>query len=166
MDGGTGSDRVVIIQAAMTLTVDETWAGIERIDGAAGDEVIDASAYDGDLFIWANAGHDSVVGGLGADSIFGNAGNDALIGGPGDDVLLGGVGADVFVFADGTGTDRINDWEDGIDLIDLSGISGVSGFGDLIITTGVSTTILAGSETIILTGFTGTLDASDFDFGL
>ena len=79
--------------------------------------------------------------------------------------MLGGAGIDVFVFVDSGDTDRINDWEDGIDLIDLSGISGVNDINDLSISTTVSTSITAGTDTIILTSFTGTLDASDFDFG-
>ncbi len=51
-------------------------------------------------------------------------------------------------------------------MIEFSGLAGVSGIEDLTIATSGSTIIGAGDETIILTGFTGTLDLSDFDFGL
>jgi len=43
--------------------------------------------------------------------------------------LTGGGGADVYVFAPGSGFDRIEDFQDGRDTIDLSGF-GFNDFGD------------------------------------
>jgi len=41
--------------------------------------------------------------------------SDTLAGGGGNDILTGGLGEDVFVFSDGGGTDRITDFEVGVD---------------------------------------------------
>ena len=47
--------------------------------------------------------------------------SDTLAGGGGDDILTGGLGEDVFVFGDGGGTDRITDFEVGVDRFALEG---------------------------------------------
>ncbi|MBT8416298.1 MAG: hypothetical protein KJO42_02575, partial [Silicimonas sp.] len=166
VDGGIGSDRVVLIKAGMSIAIDAAWAGIERVDAAAGAETVDATGYAGALFMVGNAGNDTLTGGGGNDSIFGNDGSDVLSGGAGgDDVMLGGAGFDTFLIFDGAGTDRINDWEAGIDLIDVTGVAGVSGMSDLTISqSGPSTQVALGGELIIMTGYLGPLDSSDFDF--
>ena len=149
VNAGGGYDRATLIRAGTVLVIDATWSGLERVDAAAGAEIVDAAGYLSDLFMVGNGGNDSLTGGQGNDSIFGNDGNDVLSGGAdGDDVMLGGAGMDIFIFADGSRTDRINDWEDGLDTMDVSAITGVSGIGDL----------------TILTGYLGVIDASDFDF--
>jgi hypothetical protein len=78
---------------------------------------------------------DNLIGGAGVDRLFGSEGNDLmnsgggsdlLNGGTGRDLLTGGAGADMFVFAladDITGffgSERITDFQSGIDHIDLS----------------------------------------------
>lgn len=50
----------------------------------------------------------------------GGAGDDRLVAGRGETQMWGGPGADLFVFRPGGGTDRIQDFEPGIDRIDLS----------------------------------------------
>jgi Ca2+-binding RTX toxin-like protein len=137
------------------------------VDAVAGAETINASAYSSALTIIGNAGADILTGGAGNDTIFGGSGADRLNGGPGgNDVLLGGGldgSVDVFVFEDGTGTDRVNDFENGVDLIDVTGIAGVTGYDDVTVTFGPSsTTIVAGAETIILQGVIGDIDEFDF----
>lgn len=79
--------------------------------------------------------NDSFQGGNSVDRFFGNGGNDRLNGGGGNDVLVGGSGydllaggsgADMFVFSSATDirfagrSDRITDFQTGIDHIDLS----------------------------------------------
>lgn len=79
--------------------------------------------------------NDSFQGGNSVDRFFGNSGNDRLSGGGGNDVLVGGTGydllaggsgADMFVFRSATDislagrSDRITDFQSGIDQIDLS----------------------------------------------
>lgn len=168
VDGGAGNDRAVLVKAGLSISVDGSWAGLERIDGVAGAEVIDATGYGTSLTILGNAGSDTLTGGLADDVIFGHAGADTLSGGAGgNDVLLGGGPdgfVDTFVFADGAGTDRINDWEDGFDLLDVTAITGVTGFADVTVdqSSGTNTVITAAAETIILQGFIGTIDQNDF----
>ena len=66
------------------------------------------------------AGGDLQFGDAGNDTLAGGAGNDVLVDGTGEDVLSGGAGADLFVlYADGV-TDRILDFQPGIDRLDLS----------------------------------------------
>ena len=73
---------------------------------------------------------DALDGGAGDDFLYGDRGRDTVNGGTGNDRLSGGEGggigdgfADVFVFgnaaSNGGGTDRILDFENGLDTIDL-----------------------------------------------
>ena len=75
------------------------------------------------------AGQDSLTGGTGNDLLVGGAGNDVLAGSQGDDVLVdgagadtlsGGAGRDLFVLVMDGQTDRITDFQVGIDRLDLS----------------------------------------------
>ncbi len=165
-DGGAGFDRVFLTKAALSIAIDATWTGIERVDGVAGSETIDASGYASELTIVGNDGADSITGGFGSDVIFGNDGADRLNGGAGgNDFLYGGAAdgyADLFVFEDGAGTDRVFEFEDGFDLIDVTAISGISSFGDLTITAaGSNTNVTAGAETVVLVGIDSTSITSD-----
>lgn len=90
--------------------------GADRITGNAA-----ANQLDG------KAGDDTLRGLGGDDFLYGRNGNDTLEGGRGSDTLSGGGGSDTFVFAaladsTRTGSDRIVDFEVGVDLIDLSRI--------------------------------------------
>ncbi len=67
--------------------------------------------------LYGYGGNDTLKGGTGNDFIYGGTGNDALYGGKGDDNLYGGAGNNVFYFAQGDGTDRINDFKSGKDKI-------------------------------------------------
>lgn len=147
----------------MTSNADvQAYIADTTIDGGTGNDII-----------FAGAGDDNVVGGLGQDAIVGWRGNDVLTGG-----LSGGTGdnqADLFYFSDqtGGGLDRITDWEDGLDTIWLIAY-GVTSFQQAttnnILTwasDGTDTTVvLQGTQTnkIVLEGYTGPLDASDFGF--
>jgi hypothetical protein len=102
-------------------------AGPDRIDAGAGDDI--AQGGGGDDVLRGEAGDDTLNGGRGADVLLGGpgddvlrggAGADRLDGGPGRDTLYGEAGPDVFVFAPGTGRDRIMDFEPGIDRIDAT----------------------------------------------
>ncbi|MEL7116276.1 MAG: malectin domain-containing carbohydrate-binding protein [Pseudomonadota bacterium] len=108
---------------------------------------------------------DTLIGGSGEDALFGLEGDDRLEGGFGDDALTGGAGADVFVAAIGTGRDRIEDFEDGVDQIE---ISGVSTFAALTIAEdgeGSTLVTLSAEDDLLLAGLAQTLlDESDFVF--
>lgn len=67
-----------------------------------------------------------IEGGAGNDTLFGLEGNDTLVGGRGNDNLTGGADADLFVFAANDGTDRINDFELGLDAIQIAGVTGLA----------------------------------------
>lgn len=77
----------------------------------------------GDDTIYGFSGSDTLAGGSGNDTIYGNAlfgdtddktdnkkdGNDTLNGGAGDDYLNGGGGNDTYLFAKGSGNDKIQE---------------------------------------------------------
>ena len=106
VDGGDGSDTIF------------GGAGNDTLRGGAGDDVI------ADM-----SGNDNLDGGDGNDVVNALAGDDRVTGGNGDNIVLGGTGADVF-YQVGTGTDRILDFQIGIDKIELS--SSVTDFQTLI----------------------------------
>ncbi len=106
-------------------------SGIDRLYGNGGDDILSASSN--------------------ADRLFGGAGADTLTGGSGNDQMTGGADADVFVFSKTTyaGTDKIFDFEDGVDKILISGgtnaniksITSIGGGDDTLITLANNTTI-------------------------
>ncbi|MBL6078609.1 hypothetical protein JMJ56_11375 [Belnapia sp. T18] len=110
----------------------------------------------------------AVTGNGGANWLNGAAGNDTLDGGPGHDVLLGGVGADLFLFARGSGADRIGDFTPGIDHIRLAGF-GPGSFTDVLAAMadqpGGAMIDLGGGDGITLAGVQkSALSAADFLF--
>ncbi len=134
--------------------------GNDVIWGDRGNDTLKGGAGGDELF--GGRGNDRIFGGAGSDWISGGWGKDTLVGGLGDDVLIGGEGnaKDVFVFTSDSGDDRIQDFQDGIDLIRFDRTGG--DFSDLgIIDTGSSITILLGRTSVILLNTSGTLDASD-----
>ncbi len=100
--------------------------GNDTLDGGAGNDTIGGGL--GDDLLYGGDGHDFLAGGAGMDTLYGGTGNDTLNGGPGNDLLYGGLGADIFVFnltqMDGPSTDRIADFEDGVDRIRIAGLGG------------------------------------------
>ncbi|MGR3468858.1 MAG: family 16 glycosylhydrolase [Shimia sp.] len=102
--------------------------------------------YAGDDTLYGRDGDDTLRGNRGDDALFGHAGNDRLAGGRGDDELVGGTGQDVvtgrrgdddmwggsygadgerdmFVFRDHSGSDRIHDFEVGVDVLKLKSLN-------------------------------------------
>jgi serralysin len=72
--------------------------------------------------LYGDGGNDRLLGENGMDQLFGGDGNDRLNGGAQDDRLNGGAGADVFLFRAGTGDDRVQDFQNGLDRLDLCGL--------------------------------------------
>lgn len=70
------------------------------IHGLAGNDSINGADRD-----------DQLHGGEGNDTLFGGAGSDALRGEAGNDTLYGGYGADFYLFENGHGQDRIEDYD-------------------------------------------------------
>ena len=146
VDGGDGSDTIF------------GGAGNDTLRGGAGNDVI------ADI-----SGNDNLDGGDGNDVVNALAGDDRVTGGNGDNIVLGGTGADMFYQA-GTGTDRILDFQIGIDKIALS--SSVTDFQTLIASAQDITDANGDNFVIIANGDNGqfvlsnlsTADLSESDF--
>ena len=138
--GGDGLDTIfggkhddVINGGAGDDTINGQWHD-DTIHGNDGNDVV--IGYTGDDVVYGDAGDDKVYGASGNDTLYGGDGNDFLSGyndddildgGAGRDILFGGAGADIFAFSrlsDSTqsASDRIKDFEVGVDNIDLSGL--------------------------------------------
>ena len=119
----------------------------------------------------SGGGGDDLIAGLGGnDTLSGGGGDDRLIDGAGQDSLSGGAGADVFVFVADGETDRVTDFEDGLDRIDLSDLPMLYGIGQLTLAQqGNDVRVTAGNETLLLSADgglqVGDLTAEDFVFG-
>lgn len=97
----------------------------DHLIGTQARELIEGQA--GNDKLHGNGGDDVLLAGSGNDQVYGGDGNDRIDGGSGQDKLTGGLGADVFVFvsvADSAAnkSDKIMDFQTGIDRIDLSAI--------------------------------------------
>ena len=101
-------------------------AGNDHLNGRQGNDLLNGGA--GNDHISGDEGADALFGGAGDDQLMGDSGNDALNGGggrdrldggAGNDDLTGGAGRDLFIFRKGDGTDRVLDFEVGVDRIDL-----------------------------------------------
>jgi uncharacterized protein (TIGR01370 family) len=106
LTGQAGRD---IIRASGGNDVAEGLGGNDRILGGAGQDRI-----------LGGLGHDHLSGNRGSDSLYGGQGDDRLVGGSGRDQLTGGAGSDRFVFSNGSGRDRIMDFQDDADSLELN----------------------------------------------
>ena len=116
--GGPGTDVLLGTAGNDAIFLDDSYsafpgtrvprlAGIERIEGGAGNDVIDLTsslyAYtdvtidggDGNDALWGSSGNDVLLGSGGNDDLFGGAGQDYLMGGGGNDTLNGDRGNDL-----------------------------------------------------------------------
>ncbi|MGB3317031.1 MAG: CAP domain-containing protein, partial [Albidovulum sp.] len=161
LNGGTGRDT---ISGGADDDLLSGKSGSDVLRGNNGNDVLRGSTgYD---TLKGGSGDDTIYGGSGKDRIFGGDGNDWIRGDKGDDRLTGGAGADEFVFASGHGTDRITDFEDGIDRIRI--LAGAADFGDVQISavSGGDTRVTFADVTIILEDTDPSdIGASDFIFG-
>lgn len=130
--GGAGDDTIGSVEGANEMM---GGTGRDDITGGAGTDLIYAGADNdrlsgagnkdtlfggnGDDVLFGGAQVDQLIGGRGEDSLSGGGGTDTIDGGFGDDVLTGGTLTDTFVMRAGGGSDRITDFEDGVDRIDL-----------------------------------------------
>ncbi|MBD2058096.1 VCBS repeat-containing protein [Oculatella sp. FACHB-28] len=96
----------------------EALAGSDRVSGRLGDDLINGGA--GNDHLLGAAGNDSLNGGRHNDFLSGGAGQDRLKGGIGQDVMKGGLNSDIFVLQSRSGTDKIIDFENGLDFLGLS----------------------------------------------
>lgn len=135
MYGGSGNDRMfggVGFNSMYGDSGEDLIVGGGDTDfaygGAHADEIRGGGGND---FVYGEGGNDRLLGHAGNDQLHGGDNNDLLIGGPGSDTLLGEDGNDrmrggadldqFFYFIADQGTDRILDFQDGIDKITISG---------------------------------------------
>lgn len=99
-------------------------AGQDHMLGGWGNDALYGG--DGNDGLWGEQGVDWLLGGDGNDLLYGGRGNDYLLGGDGNDLLIGGTGddrlsgdggADSFIFIIGGGSDRVTDYEVGVDYL-------------------------------------------------
>lgn len=89
----------------------------------------------GDDLLNGGDGADHLYGGTGNDELRGGADNDQLFGGAGNDTLQGDAGVDLHI--DGTGLDKITDWDPSADSFvfvsdgELDELHGLRGGGKL-----------------------------------
>jgi Ca2+-binding RTX toxin-like protein len=72
--------------------------------------------------LYGGSGADSLYGGIGADSLEAGQDGDVLYGEAGNDLMKGGAGNDHFVFATGSGVDRVKEFVLGSDQIVIDGV--------------------------------------------
>jgi Ca2+-binding RTX toxin-like protein len=113
---------------------------------------------DGQDRLGAGSDNDQVFGGSGNDTVIGFDGDDLLNDGSGADLLNGGIGADTFVLVTDGASDRIVDFENGIDRIDLT-----DSFASLTITTLAAgrVQILHSGEVLLVEDLARQLTAAD-----
>ncbi len=127
--------------------------GMNEIRGGSGKDTINGTAQD-----------DTIYGHGRNDVLYGHDGDDRLVDGRGTDILYGGAGADIFEFVPDHRTDRIMDYEIGLDKIDLSGYDLVYNVEDLeIISTSDGAIIwINGDKLRIFSDDGSSLTAGDF----
>ncbi|WP_043364601.1 M10 family metallopeptidase [Belnapia sp. F-4-1] len=172
--GGAGNDAYVV-DSAQDVVLEAAGQGIDtvraRIAGGAyalptqvETLVLEGSTRTGQ----GNARDNLVTGNAGANWLMGGAGADTLDGGRGNDVLAGGTGADSFVFANGTGADRIGDFAPDADHVRLVGFAGLNAgniLGRIADHAGGAVVALDDDDSIVLAGIAkSALSAGDFVF--
>ena len=124
-----GRDELIaVVQGANDLSLDDlkfvdvpvlTGNGrAERILGNRQNGILNGKGGRDRLF--GKGGDDILLGGGGNDLLNGGSGDDILDGGRGNDTYFGKGGADIFVIASGQGRDKVQDFQDGVDVIGLA----------------------------------------------
>ena len=118
LDGGTDLVRDVLFGGS----------GNDLLVGRGGNDALRGNTGEDTLFggtgndnLQGGNQNDELFGGNGVDVLDGGSGNDILNGGTGNDRLTGGGSNDLFIFENGSGIDRITDFNFGSgDQIDLT----------------------------------------------
>lgn len=169
--GGTPGNDTLLGTANADLI--QAGAGNDFVDGADGNDTLVGG--DGSDVLVGGAGEDSLSGEEGNDRLIGGADSDKLEGGKGSDVLDGGEGADVLVggadgdsFVFGPGNDVVLDFDGSNgDRVVFAFDSGLTAQNVSVSVTAEGTLISAGSDTMLLAGYFGSIDAGNtfgFDY--
>jgi Ca2+-binding RTX toxin-like protein len=148
MRGGAGDDTYVVDNSADQVIeaadqgIDEVRSSFSYALGASVENLvltaggaIDAAGNDLANNITGGSGDNVIAGGSGNDTLNGGAGNDTIDGGVGDDLMIGGLGNDFYI-------------------VDAAGdvVSELAGGGTDTVSTGISHTLAANVENLVLTG--------------
>ncbi|MEM9272015.1 MAG: DUF6851 domain-containing protein [Cyanobacteria bacterium P01_F01_bin.143] len=152
LNGNLGDDSLEGNQGSDTLN---GGFGNDTLKGGIGDDTLKGQG--GNDVLLGGAGNDVLKGYNDDDFLAGANGNDTLVGGNGNDTLVGGQGRDSFTFAAGQGTDKITDYEDGVDKFIL--INGLQ-FDDLKFVQGVDQSQIAMDATDEVLAIVDNVEAS------
>lgn len=134
--GEAGNDSIV---GGMSFDDMHGNMGADTLQGYGGNDWV-VGGQDGDLLyaddgadlVYGNMGNDTCYGGWGDDTIrggqhedviYGEDGDDLIFGDRGADTIYGGAGEDAFVIFDGSGVDRIMDFNAKDDVVIVEGAS-------------------------------------------
>jgi serralysin len=113
MAGGAGNDTYYVENSG-DLVAEQASAGTDHVFSSV-DYILPANVENLTLQGAGGVGTGNTL----ANRITGSDGLDYLNGMGGNDTLIGGRAGDVFVFRNGTGSDRVNDFESGVDVLDV-----------------------------------------------
>jgi Ca2+-binding RTX toxin-like protein len=176
MVGGLGDDTYYVDNFG-DLTIELAGQGTDTVMASVGFALRDKSQFienltlDGtghiygtgnglDNTITGNAGNNGLNGAWGNDTLIGGAGNDIFRDDAGNDIFTGGSGADTFFFLSAGESDRITDFENGIDTMTIG--LGVTSFANITVTdSGADAILTFGTNTVTLENFDHALVSSD-----
>ncbi|MBY0322259.1 MAG: VCBS domain-containing protein [Reyranella sp.] len=159
IDGGDGNDTVSYYNSSGATVNLATGVATDVFVGTFTDTLSNIENVIG------SSANDVLTGNAGANRLDGSFGNDRIIGGGGNDTLVGGFGNDVFVFAPGSGSDTVTDFQDGADKFDVGALT--SSPSNVFFTQDGADAIVAlpgGVSFRVLNTQISSLDASDFLF--
>lgn len=185
LNGGGNADRMVGGQGNDTYYVDNFGDTTIELDGQGTDLVMTSVGFalrdqsqfienltlDGTGHIYGtgnglantitgNAGNNGLNGAWGDDTLIGGGGNDIFRDDAGNDIFTGGTGADTFFFLSAGESDRITDFENGVDTMTIG--LGVNSFDDITVTdSGADAILTFGTNTVTLENFDHALVSSD-----
>ncbi|CAN7439168.1 calcium-binding protein [Rhizobium sp. LjRoot254] len=171
--GGVGDDLFITNKAGLDI-VESVDAGEDSVRSSVTFELqanVENLKLIGrkDIDAIGTGGENELIGNSGKNLLFGWYGNDVLDGGKGNDKLTSGFGADEFHFQRGGGTDRVTDFEVGMDHIYLGDLKGATDFDNMMAhhvqAKGDDIWITYGDDVVVLKGKTeAQLNTADFDF--
>ncbi len=167
VDGGTGSDTLVVDASAETQAVLLGLSGVPAsfyVRSDSGNVWVDTIGMESVVFT-GGAGNDTATGGNSADTLRGGLGNDFLDGGIGADMMIGDGGDDTYIVgnpgdivteAAGAGSDTVRTTltayalGDNLENLTFIGAGNFTGRGN-----GLANTMIGGAGNDTLTGGTG-----------